>query len=404
MKAAYAAWGNPLDLYFASGTPYYIMKMMQESGIETEIAQIEIINKPFYENSYAARLKQAFIEGDVLQKVMLKSKEVYYKNFTSKTYLRGFDPSVIKWRAAQVEKKLNKIDHDFVFAWSNHFTAFLKSEKPLVFWNDYTFAGYMEIYPPFANLCRATIEHGRLMEEQTLSNCNLAIYSSEWAAKTALDNYPVNPEKVKVIPFGPNLECDRNKQDIEKIIENKSSVTCKLLLVGVDWYAKGADKALAVAEELNRRGIKTELDLVGCKAPVLLPDFVKEHGFISKKTMQGRNKLASFYKNAHFLILPSRFECFGIVFAEASSFGLPSLAARVGGIPTAVTEGKNGQLFSSDASPEDYCDYIEEVMASDTYYRKLALSSFEEYEKKLNWTVSGRKFRALIEKSLAVRG
>jgi len=69
----------------------------------------------------------------------------------------------------------------------------------------------------------------------------------------------------------------------------------------------------------------------------------------------------------------------------------------VGGIPSAISDGKNGQTFPLAASPEAYCEIIEKYFSSKEEYRKLALSSFKEYETRLNWTVSGKKVRHLIE-------
>ncbi len=171
---------------------------------------------------------------------------------------------------------------------------------------------------------------------------------------------------------------------------------CRLLFLGVDWHRKGGDIALAVAELLNQKGIRTELDIVGCYPPRELPAFARCHGFISKKTEEGRNRLSGLMAGSHFLILPSRAECYGIVFAEASSFGLPSLATRVGGIPTAIHDGKNGQTFPLDEGPVKYCDYIETLLSSPQGYRALARSSFNEYSTRLNWSSAGKKVRDLM--------
>ena len=127
-----------------------------------------------------------------------------------------------------------------------------------------------------------------------------------------------------------------------------------------------------------------------------MPGFVKLHGFVSKKTEAGRNLLDQLYNESHFLILPSRAECSAMVFAEASSFGLPSLATKVGGIPTSIHDGKNGQTFPLNEGPEVYCDYIETLMASRQQYEQLAVSSFREYSERLNWESSGRKVSELI--------
>ncbi len=156
--------------------------------------------------------------------------------------------------------------------------------------------------------------------------------------------------------------------------------------------------ALAVAALLNQRGFKTTLHIVGCKPPVRLPDFVEYHGFISKKTKEGQKYLEQLLYKSHFLIVPSRAECFGVVFSEASSFGLPSLATKVGGIPTAVQDGKNGQTFRLDDTPEKYGDYIQHIMSSQQRYAELAVSSFREYTERLNWQVAGREVCSLLDK------
>ena len=165
----------------------------------------------------------------------------------------------------------------------------------------------------------------------------------------------------------------------------------------VSWSRKGGDVALMVANLLNQQGIQTELHVVGCQPPIDdIPNFVKLHGFISKNLDTGREYLDKLMAESHFLILPSKAECYGVVFAEASSFGLPSLATDVGGISTAIHNGKNGQTFQINDSPQKYCDYIARLMSDVHQYRELSLSSFAEYSDRLNWTSSGNKVKDLI--------
>jgi glycosyltransferase involved in cell wall biosynthesis len=56
-------------------------------------------------------------------------------------------------------------------------------------------------------------------------------------------------------------------------------------------------------------------------------------------------KLASAYAAADAFIFPSRTETLGLVLLEAMAAGCPPIAARSGGIPDIVTDGKNGYLF-----------------------------------------------------------
>ena len=150
-------------------------------------------------------------------------------------------------------------------------------------------------------------------------------------------------------------------------------------------------------QRLNRRGLRTELHVAGCTPPKRRPNFVIEHGFVSKKTAEGQRLFDKLMTEAHFFILPSMAECYGIVFAEASSFGLPSLATKVGGIPTAIHDGKNGQTFPLGENPEKYSDYIERLMSSKQQYRDLSMSSYGEYINRINWSSSGKKVSSLIK-------
>jgi len=299
--------------------------------------------------------------------------------------------------STQVEKLLASIHYDIVFSPGTIPIACLQTEKPIVFWTDATFAGLVDFYPGFTNLCTEIIKNGNKMEQLALSKCKIAIYSSEWAANTAIEHYDVDEAKVKVVPFGANISCNRNSNDINRIVEQKSFHSCKLLFLGVDWYRKGGDKALAVANQLTGRGIRTELHIAGCNPPITVPSFVKCHGFISKKTEEGRKYLEQLFSQAHFFILPSRADCVPVVFAEASSFGLPSLTTRVGGISTAIQDGKNGYTFSRDEDTEEYCNYIERFISSKEKYKELALSSFREYSTRINWSSAGSRVKDLIE-------
>ena len=57
-------------------------------------------------------------------------------------------------------------------------------------------------------------------------------------------------------------------------------------------------------------------------------------------------KMAAFYRNARFLVLPSKwFEVCPMVIIEAMSNGLPVIASRIGGIPEIVEDGVTGVLF-----------------------------------------------------------
>jgi glycosyltransferase involved in cell wall biosynthesis len=274
----------------------------------------------------------------------------------------------------------------------------LKTKKPKVFYTDATFAGMLGFYDSFSNLCGETIKHGNYLEQKALESSNLAIYSSEWAAKTAIDNYYVNPNKIKVVPFGANIDCNRKIDDIKNIIDNRSANNLNLLFLGVDWYRKGGDFAVKISKELNNLGLKTTLHIAGIRKLPFdnLPDYIVNHGFISKSSEEGKNKINDLFSKSHFLLVPSIAEAYGLVFCEANSFGLPSLSTNVGGIPTIIKDDINGKKFSINSDVSEWCNYISNSFIDKEKYNSMCMSSFGEYENRLNWSVAGKTIIKLL--------
>jgi D-inositol-3-phosphate glycosyltransferase len=57
-----------------------------------------------------------------------------------------------------------------------------------------------------------------------------------------------------------------------------------------------------------------------------------------------RPQLVKWFQAATVCVVPSYSESFGLVAIEAQACGTPVIAARVGGLPTAVTDGVGGVL------------------------------------------------------------
>jgi glycosyltransferase involved in cell wall biosynthesis len=379
MKIAYATQHDPKDIDRFSGTTSYMAEALRT----------------------CSSTFQPLGPLDTRLLKLLKLKELYYESLIHKRYLRNREPALLRYYAWQLQQKLKRTTPvpDVIFSPETVPIAHLDCPQPIVFWVDATFAGMVDFYAKFMNLCPETIRQGHQMEQMVLDKCSLAIYASDWAAKSAIAHYDVPPEKVKVVPFGANIECSRSFDDVQQLVQSRDQQVCQLLFIGVDWVRKGGDIALQVASGLNAQGLKTELTVIGChpESDEPLPAFVKPLGFISKGSATGMATIQKALTTSHFLILPSVAECFGIVFCEASSYGVPSIATRVGGIPTAIKDHQNGKLFPLGASIQDYCSFIVDTFSDSSRYTELALSSFNEYQTRLNWSVAGKAVQHLIQ-------
>ena len=371
LKIAYVSIYDSTDVHKWSGLGYYIAKTLEKHvGDIDYIGNLEI---------------KRFIDYEL--------KRVVNKIFLGKQFLYDVAPKVIKNYAEEIEKRINGKKYDIIFSPGTLPIAMLETKIPIFFWTDSCQPGLLDFYDPKDKINKESLSHGIEIEKLALENSSMAMYASEWAASIAKDYHQINPEKVKVIPFGANVEHNNSIQDVDGYINGRSKNVCKLLFIGVDWIRKGGDIAFKTAEGLNRMGFKTELTVVGCEPGIKkpFPDFVKPLGFISKSTEEGKEKLNSLLKGSHFLIVPSIAEAYGLVFCEANSFGVPAISRKLGGITTIIKDNVNGKTFDKNADETEYINFIYSLMNDFDKYKKLCLSSFNEFQTRLNWDTAGRK-------------
>jgi glycosyltransferase involved in cell wall biosynthesis len=186
----------------------------------------------------------------------------------------------------------------------------------------------------------------RIVPRLTLKAATRVIAVSEHEA-ACLIKMGVGLDRIRVIPNGVDVgefaevgprrdrnelvglfvgRLDPDQKGLDVLVRAMSKLPqnypLRLRLVGEDWG--GAELLRQLAERL---GVADRVTMVG-KVP--RPEVVRE------------------FAEADFLVLPSRFEPFGIVLLEAMAAGLPVVASRVGGIPEIVSEGETGLLVEPD--------------------------------------------------------
>jgi glycosyltransferase involved in cell wall biosynthesis len=377
MKISYITDYDAHDIKNWSGIGFYAAKALKNQGEEID---------------YIGNLKRELTPA-------LLAKKAFYK-VVGKSYLFNLVPTIAIARsyAKQIERRL-KPDSDIIFSPGTLHTAFVKSNKPKVFYADATIANLVNFYDFYTDLSVEMIKIGNEIEQQALDSCSLAIYTSSWAAQSAIDDYHINPNKIKIVPFGANIECNRNLADIKSIINKRFKNVCNLLFMGVDWNRKGGSVALEVARLLNANGLKTILHVVGIKElPFnVIPDYMINYGFISKANPLGTQVINQLLAECHFLILPSKADCTPVVFSEANSFGLPCITTNVGGIGSVIEDDINGKKFTLQDTPAEYAAYIQGKLANYTNYSELCLSSFNQYATRLNWEKAGAEIVSLMK-------
>ncbi|NEO39513.1 MAG: glycosyltransferase family 4 protein [Moorea sp. SIOASIH] len=364
LRVGFFSFQNYLDKNTFSGILYYMHKSLASRDIE--LINLgnpkEISNKKSYWNKLG-------------KPIQLMDSLLCLKYHGQNKQLKRF--------IVTVQKQLTETPCDLLFCpVASGELSFLETKIPILFLSDAT--------PKLINneyyKSYETLEEFYLAEKHengAISKSNKLVYSSKWAANSAISDYQADRDKVEVITFGANLD---DIPSIDQLFYKSKASRCRLLFIGKDWQRKGGNIAFNTLKSLLSMGIDAELVMVGCIPPEEIKhERLKVIPFLNKNIPEERERLNQLFLQSHFFIFPTRADCSPIVICEANAFGLPVITTDVGGIPTIIQEGKNGYMLTLSDSSDQYASVIANNFRDRAVYKQLVKSSREEYDQCLNW-------------------
>jgi glycosyltransferase involved in cell wall biosynthesis len=360
ITVGYLTEEDPLDRRTWSGTNHFLLR-----ALEDRVQAVRILGP--------VRPQPALFLCRLMNQVLLRTTGQRFNYRASFRMARAF--------AKALRNRLAGLDLIIAPA-GMATTALLPQGVPVVYINDRCLAGALDYHSILTGLAAFSRREGLAVEEQAFQRAALVVFSSHWAAEAAKAADPQVASKLAVIPFGANLEVPPPPPSPRSF----PGTPLKLLMIGVNWEEKGGPVAYRTLQALKARGHAAQLVVCGCMPPLDCddPDLVRE-GFLDKNVPADRARLEEHLRTADLLLLPTRFEAFGIVFCEAAAFGIPVLASNTGGIPTPVLHGTTGWLFGMDADGQDYADRIEQLMKDPEKWQDMRAQARARYEAHLNW-------------------
>ncbi|MGH9076251.1 MAG: glycosyltransferase family 4 protein [Acidimicrobiales bacterium] len=172
----------------------------------------------------------------------------------------------------------------------------------------------------------------REVNRRALAAARAIVTWSQWAADSVVDDYRIPGSRVHVVRPGVDLRRFRPGPAVGP------GDRVRIVFVGGNFERKGGHDLL---QAVRRFGDSVELDIVTLSRLPSLPSTprVRVH-----RVGHGSDDLLALYRQADIFALPSRGECYGLVFAEAMASGLPIVACGVGAVPELVVDGHNGIL------------------------------------------------------------
>jgi glycosyltransferase involved in cell wall biosynthesis len=207
---------------------------------------------------------------------------------------------------------------------------------------------------------------------------------SRWHARSLVEQSGVPAEKVHVaLPavkgrLDDSEAGEGSERTLMRPVPQREGPRRRLLFVGrqhqsYDFYRKGGDLAVGALAILRREyDPSITLTIVGVDKwplPGEPPDGVSLLGILPAE------EVMALYDSHDLFVMPSRFEPFGLVFAEAIARGLPCIARNACAMPEIVTPGLSGALVNGDDERE-LAGVIAATLSDDRLYENCAARAY----------------------------
>jgi D-inositol-3-phosphate glycosyltransferase len=250
-------------------------------------------------------------------------------------------------------------------------------------------------------------------EEQVVAESDRLVANTPTEARELIDLYAAGPDRVAVVPPGVDLDVftppapDR-ADAVRAAARRRLGLPAQghvIAFVGRIQPLKAPDillRAVAAlpAEQRERLTVAvvggnsgSGLDLAG------LAGWLGITGSVRFLPPQDRQSLAEVYRSADLVALPSYNESFGLVALEAQACGTPVVAAAVGGLVTAVRDGRSGVLVEGH-DPADWARVLGGLLAEPARLARLSRGAVD-HAGQFSWNRTAAGLLAVYRDALA---
>lgn len=255
---------------------------------------------------------------------------------------------------------------------------------------------------------------GRVAGEQELvDTADRLIANTADEASQMVSLYGADPRRVEVVHPGVDLDrfrpVDRTQARAALGLPRDGDV---ILFAGRIQPLKAPDVVLEAAAHLMRSGRRDRTTVVvvggpsgsGREHPTALADLARSLGIADRTRFVppvAQDRLALWYAAASLVCVPSYNESFGLVAVEAQACGTPVVAAKVGGLVTAVRDGLTGLLVEGH-DPDDYAAAFARVLDEPGLHASMSRAALR-HASRFGWDATAERTLAVYVDAVAER-
>lgn len=259
------------------------------------------------------------------------------------------------------------------------------------------------------------------IENNGITQADAIIAVSQETRNDVLNNFDVDPDKVKVIHNGIDLHQYRHTSEVDALVRHgvdpdrpyvlfvgrvtrqKGIIHLVNAIPHIDpsiqvVLCAGAPDTPAIGQEMKARVAEVSADRPQGAAPVI---WIQE--------MLPKDQVIQYYSNATVFCCPSVYEPFGIINLEAMACETAVVASAIGGIPEVVVPKETGELIPLELKPgtfdpvdparysRELAEGINAVALNPALREKYERNGRKRVEEHFSWTAIAKRTLELYE-------
>lgn len=344
---------NLANEFIKCGMDVHIVSFEQTAELEKmnldNSVRVKVLSKPVYSKSNKKQLRD-YVREHRINIVMNQWCLPFYTTMLIKYAVKGLDCKIIQIHQNNpvTNARLKQIEIDLENGCMNRLYGFLK-------WHSVNFVS-------------------RLSLRYAYNNCDeFAFLSASFISPFLKYIWKDKSDKVIAIPESFSSESDGNLPPKDKEV---------LYLGRIDYNQKRVRRVIDIWNDLEKDFPEWHLTVVGDGPDMTnVKDKVKTYG-LKNVIFEGFQKPDKYFMRAPMMLLVSEYEGFGIVLAEAQSYGcVPIALDSYSALHDIVESEDNGIIIEYPYSKDKFVDAIKRCIGNEEHLKRMAINGMKSVDK-----------------------